>query len=109
MVLGSGAMSDLLERARDLRQKLHRLEVLLEIEKGGRSRSWFASRAPEAVDRAAAIKRLSDVGYIEPAAPPAHFRLTPNGRDFLKDVRAKVGSGGALDWTRADEIDFSKL
>ena len=32
-------MSDLLHGARDLRQKLYRLEVLLEIEKGGRSRS----------------------------------------------------------------------
>jgi hypothetical protein len=102
-------MSDLLEGARDLRQKLHRLEILLEIEKGGRSRSWFVSRAPEGVQRAAAIKRLRDVGYIEPAAPPAHFRLTPGGRDFLKDLRTKVGSGGALDWTRADEIDFSSL
>ncbi|HSE06261.1 MAG TPA: hypothetical protein VLK35_19090 [Methylomirabilota bacterium] len=102
-------MSELLDRARDLRQKLHRLEVLLEIERGGRSRSWFVGRTPEAVERAAAIKRLRDAGYIEPAAPPAHFRLTPDGRDFLKDVRTKVGSGGALDWTRADEIDFSRL
>ncbi len=58
-------MSDLLNDARELRQKLHRLEVLLEIEKGPRA--------------------------------------------FLQDVRAKVGAAGGLDWTRADEIDFSKL
>jgi hypothetical protein len=109
MVLSSGPMSDLLHNARDLRQKLHRLEVLLEIEKGGRSRGWFAGKAPQAVERAAAIKRLTQTGLIEAAAPPAHFRLTPEGRDFLRDVRAKVGSGGALDWTRADEIEFSKL
>ena len=109
MVLSSGAMSDLLDNARDFRQKLHRLEVLLEIERGGRRRSWFAGKAPQAVERAAAIKRLTQTGLIEAAAPPAHFRLTSEGRDFLKDVRAKVGAGGGLDWTRADEIDFSKL
>jgi hypothetical protein len=55
------------------------------------------------------IRRLVETGLVEPAAAPVHFRLTPDARDFLKDVRAKVGSGGALDWTRADEIDFSKL
>jgi hypothetical protein len=109
MVLSSGPMSDLLHNARDFRQKLHRLEVLLEIEKGGRSRGWFAGKAPQAVERAAVIRRLTETGLIEAAAPPAHFRLTPEGRDFLRDVRAKVGAGGALDWTRADEIDFSKL
>jgi hypothetical protein len=102
-------MSDLLQDARGLREKLHRLEVLLEIEKGGRSRSWFAGKTPEAVARAAVIRRLVETGLVEPAAAPVHFRLTPDARDFLKDVRAKVGSGGALDWTRADEIDFSKL
>jgi hypothetical protein len=102
-------MGDLLHGARDLRQKLHHLEVLLEIEKGGRGRSWFAGKAPRAAERAAAIKRLTDTGLIEAAAPPVHFRLTPEGRDFLKDVRAKVGAHDALDWTHADEIDFSKL
>lgn len=109
MVLSSGPMSDLLDNAREFRLKLHRLEVLLEIEKGGRTRSWFAGKAPQAVERAAAIKRLTHTGLIEAAAPPAHLRLTPEGREFLKDVRTKVGAGGALDWTHADEIDFSKL
>lgn len=108
-MVSSRSMSDLLDRAREFRQKLHRLEVLLEIEKGGRSRSWFAGKTSQAIERAAAIKRLTDTGLIEASAPPAHFRLTPDGRDFLKDVRAKVGAGAALDWTRADEIDFSKL
>jgi len=102
-------MSDLLHGARELRQRLYHLEVLLEIEKGGRSRSWFAATAPRAVERAAAIKRLTETGLIEAAAPPAHFRLTPEGYEFLQDVRAKIGAGNALDWTHADEIDFSKL
>ena len=106
MVLSSGAMSDLLRGARELRQQLYRLEVLLEIEKGGRSRS--AGKAGQAAERATAIRRLTDTGLIE-AAAPARFRLTPEGREFLKDVRTKVGAGDALDWTRADEIDFSKL
>lgn len=109
MVLSSGAMSDLLDNARDLRKKLQRLEVLLEIERGGRRRSWFAGKTPEAVERAAAIKRLTQTGLVEAAAPPVPFRLTPEGREFLRDVRAKVGTGDALDWSRADEIDFSKL
>lgn len=109
MVLSSGAMSDLLQNAREFRQKLYRLEVLLEIEKGGRSRSWFSGKARNAVERAAALRRLTETGLVEPADPPAHFRLTPQGREFLKDVRTKVGGGDALDWTRADEIDFSKL
>jgi hypothetical protein len=92
-------MSDLLDGARDLRRKLYRLEVLLEIEKGG--------PGSKGVERAAAIKRLTDTGLIE--AAPVHFRVTPEGREFLKDVRTKVGGGDALDWSRADEIDFSKL
>jgi DNA-binding PadR family transcriptional regulator len=100
-------MSDLLQGARDLRQKLYRLEVLLEIEKGGRGR--LAGAAPNPAERADAIKRLTRTGLIEAATPPAKVRLTPEGRDFLKDVRARVGTGGELDWTRADEIDFSKL
>jgi hypothetical protein len=102
-------MSGLLHGARDLRQKLYRLEVLLEIEKGGRSRSWFTAKTPQATERTAAIRRLTETGLVEAAAAPAHFRLTPAGRDFLKDVRAKVGSGDALDWTHADEVDFSRL
>ena len=103
-------MSDLLDGAREFRQKLYHLEVLLEIEKGGRSRSWFTARSPAGgAQRAAAIKRLSETGLIEATAPPSHFRLTSEGFEFLQDVRRKVGGGGALDWTRADEIDFSKL
>ena len=102
-------MSDLLSDARELRQKLHRLEVLLEIEKGRRSRSWFSGKTPNDVERPAAIKRLTDVGLIEPAPPPDHFRVTSNGWEFLQDVRTKVGAAGGLDWSRVDEIDFSKL
>ena len=102
-------MSDLLGDARELRQKLYRLEVLLQIEKGRKGRSWFTGTAPEDPERAAAMKRLAKTGLIETAPPPMHFRLTAEGRSFLKDVRSKVGAHGELDWTRADEIDFSKL
>ena len=102
-------MSDLLGDARELREKLYRLEVLLQVERGRRGRAWFTGKAPEDPQRAAAMRRLSRTGLIETALPPIHFRLTSEGRAFLKDVRAKVGAHGELDWTRADEIDFSKL
>jgi len=102
-------MADLLDSARDLRQKLLRLEVLLEVDKGGRSRAWFTSKAPGTAERAAAVQRLTEAGLIEAADPPAHFKLTVDGHEFVRDLRAKVGSGRDLDWTRADEIDFSRL
>ena len=96
-------MSDLLGSARDLRQKLYRLEVLLDIEKGR-----LSGDTPD-VERAAALARLSASGLIEAAPVPEHFRLRPEGRDFLKAVRSKVAFQGMVDWTRVDEIDFSKL
>src|SRR5262245_41994107 len=108
-MLISHAMSDLLDGARDFRQKLFRLEILLEIQKGGRSRSWFAGKTPASTERSAAIKRLIETGLIERADPPTHFRVTADGHEFIRDLRAKVGAGRALDWGRADEIDFSKL
>jgi len=102
-------MSDLLSDARQLRRRIYRLEVLLEIEKAERSHARV-EEDHEGGERAAAFKRLLDTGLIETAPPPQHYRLTPDGRDFLKDVRAKVTAAqGELDWTRADEIDFSKL
>jgi hypothetical protein len=102
-------MSDLLSDARELRRKLHRLEVLLEIEKGAQSRGWFEGTSPSDVERPAAIKRLLDTGLIEPAAAPQHYRVTPDGWEFLQTLRARVGGGSGLDWTRVDEIDVSKL
>jgi hypothetical protein len=102
-------MSDLLSDARDLRQKLYRLELLLHLEKRRRGRGWFTGRSAEDPERAAAIRKLTRAGLVEPAPPPVHVRLTVAGREFLKDVRAKVGAGRELDWTRADEIDFSRL
>jgi len=100
---------DLLSDARELRQKLQRLEVLLEIEKGPRSRSWFAGKAPQDLERPAAIKRLLDTGLVEPAPAPQHDRVTADGWEFLQALRARVGGSSGLDWTRVDEIDFSKL
>ena len=102
-------MSDLLNDARQLRQKMYHLEVLLEIEKGGRSRGWFTSKTTQSPERTRAIERLTETGLIETAPPPDHFRLTSEGFEFLQDLRAKTGAGGPLDWTRADEIHFSKL
>ena len=101
-------MSDLLRDARQLRQKLYHLEVLLEIEKGARGRR-LGGKATATVERAAAIRRLTERGLIEAAETSARFRLTVEGREFLQDVRTKIGAGGPLDWTHADEIDFSKL
>ena len=59
-------MSDLLSDARELRQKLHRLEVLLEIEKGPRARSWFEGRATR--------KSEGNLSLNETAAPSAGVR-----------------------------------
>ena len=101
-------MSDLLGSARELRQKLYRLEVLLDVEKGGRGPSRAANSAKDP-ERAAALKRLVASGLIEADGAPGRYRLTSDGFGFLKDVRSKVGSAGALDWMRADEIDFSRL
>ncbi len=102
-------MSDLLSSARELRQKLYRLEVLLDVEKGGRGRPSRATSSAKDPERAAALKRLVASGLIEADGAPGHYRLTSDGFEFLKGVRSKVGSGGALDWMRADEIDFSRL
>ena len=102
-------MSDLLGSARELRQKLYRLEVLLDIEKGRRKPSRGAKSPANDAERAAALKRLVASGLIEADGAPSQFRLTSDGFEFLKAVRSKVGSAGALDWMRADEIDFSRL
>ena len=102
-------MNDLLSDARELRRKLYRLEVLLQIERGRRRRGWLGGKATQDPEHVAAVRRLEKSGLIEPAPAPLHFRLTAGGREFLKAVRSKVGAQGELDWTRADEIDFSKL
>ena len=96
---------DLHGSARDLRQKLYRLEVLLDIEKGRLGGDGMTGD----VERAAALSRLLESGLIEAAPAPEHFHLRPEGRDFLKAVRSKVAFHGMVDWTRVDEIDFSKL
>jgi len=102
-------MSDLLNDARQLRQKMYHLEVLLEVEKGERSRGWFTGKAARSAERTRALERLTETGLIEAMPPPEHYRITSAGFEFLQDLRAKTGAGGPLDWTRADEIHFSKL
>jgi hypothetical protein len=54
----------------DLRQKLYRLEVLLDIEKAG-SADGTAGEAPRDVERAAALSRLLESGLIEAAPAPS--------------------------------------
>jgi len=101
-------VSDLQGSARELRQKLYRLEVLLDIEKKRRGSAPRKGSAEEE-ERTAALSRLSQSGLIEPGAAPGTFVLTSDGREFLQDVRRKVSANGMLDWTRVDEIDFSRL
>ncbi len=102
-------MLDLLIEARELRRKLYCLEVLIQIEKGKRSKDWFAGRAPKDSERPKAVKRLSRTGLIEAAPSPHHFRLTSAGEAFLANVRAKIAAEGRVDWTRVNEVDFPKL
>src|SRR5262249_50212274 len=59
------AMSDLLGSARELRQKLYRLEVLLDVEKGRRKSSRGAKSPAKDAERGAALKRLVASGLIE--------------------------------------------
>jgi hypothetical protein len=102
-------MSDLLGSARELRQKLYRLEVLLDVERGSQKSSRGAKSPAKDAERATVLKRLVASGLIEADGVPGQYRLTADGFEFLKTVRSKVGSAGALDWMRADEIDFSRL
>ena len=102
-------MADLLTEAMELRQRLHCLEVLLQIEKGKRTKDWFAGKTPEDPERPKAVARLSKTGLVEVAASPHHFRLTPAGAAFLGNVRAKTAAEGKVDWTRGNEVDFPKL
>jgi hypothetical protein len=62
---------DLHGSARDLRQKLYRLEVLLDIEKGRVGGDGMAGEALRDVERAAALSRLVESGLIEAARRPS--------------------------------------
>jgi hypothetical protein len=53
--------------------------------------------------------RLPYTGLSAPAPAPQHSRVTADGWEFLQALRARVGGSSGLDWTRVDEIDFSKL
>src|SRR5262249_58016254 len=86
------AMSDLLGSARELRQKLYRLEVLLDVEKGGRGRAANSVRDPE---RAAALDRLGASGPLEADGAPRQGRRPPDRLAVPTDARAQGGSARA--------------
>jgi hypothetical protein len=101
------------------RQKLRRMEVLRATDKGARTREWFEGKVPEEdinrEDRRQATRDLLDIGLLEKdnlypqARHPHPYRLTPQGRTFLKDVTEKIGKGNSIDWKRVKEIEFPTL
>ena len=94
---------------REFRVKLYGLEVLLEAEGGRRTESWFTGAQPLIEERGEATDRLVERGLLERRPSPEHFTLTDRGRRLLANVRAQIASGGRVDWTRIDEVDFPLL
>ena len=87
-------MSDLLNDARQLRQKMYNLEVLLEIEKGGQRRTWFSGKL-------FAIRRWSlpapaEVVRRAAALPPSRFYdfAAPLRVDDILLCRLALAAGG---------------
>jgi len=101
------------------RQKLKRMEVLRAADKEARTREWFEGKVPEGdmnrEDRGQATRDLLDIGLLEKddlyprARHPHPYRLTPQGRTFLKDVMKKIGKGNSIDWKRVKEIEYPTL
>ena len=98
------------------RQKLRRMEVLRAADKEARTREWFEGKVPTAdvnrEDRGQATRDLLDIGLLErdDLYPQAHhphpYRLTSQGRTFLRNVVQKIGKGNGIDWKRVKEIEF---
>jgi hypothetical protein len=98
------------------RQKLRRMEVLRAADKEARTREWFEGKVPTGdmhrEDRGRATRDLLDIGLLEKddlypqARHPHPYRLTAQGRTFLKDVLNKIGKGNGIDWKRVREIEF---
>jgi hypothetical protein len=98
------------------RQKLRRMEVLRAADKEVRTREWFEGKVPEGdmdrEDRGQATRDLLEIGLLEKddlypkTGHPNPYRLTPQGRTFLKDVVEKIGKGKGIDWKRVKEIEF---
>jgi hypothetical protein len=101
------------------RQKLRRMEVLLAAHRGARTPEWFEGKVPandlDTEDRGQATRDLLDIGLLEKnelypqAGHPQPYRLTPQGRTFLKDIMKKIGKGNSIDWKRVKEIEFPTL
>jgi hypothetical protein len=94
------------------------MEVLRAADKEERTREWFEGKVPEGDinrgDRGQATRDLLEIGLLEKddLYPRAHhhpYRLTPQGRTFLKDVVEKIGKGKSIDWKRVKEIEFPTL
>ena len=98
------------------RQKLMRMEVLRAADKEERTREWFEGKVPgtdaNREDRGQATRDLLEMGLLEkddlyPRPPHRNpYRLTPQGRAFLKEVMEKIGKGNSIDWKRVREIEF---
>lgn len=98
------------------RQKLRRIEVLRAADKEARTREWFEGKVPEQdinrEDRGQATRDLLNIGLLErdhfypQARHPHPYRLTPQGRTFLSEVKKKIGKGNSIDWKRVKEIEF---
>ena len=101
------------------RQKLRRMEVLRAADKEERTREWFEGKVPTGdenrEDTGQATRDLLDIGLIErdnlypQARHPHPYRLTSQGRTFLRDVMKKIGKGKSIDWKRVKELEFPKL
>lgn len=71
-------------------QKLKKIEILHEIQGGGRTLSWFEGKTPKDDIRAEANKELLLTGFIEkiggyPYQQPHPFRLTQQGKEIVPD------------------------
>ncbi len=100
---------DLRETIRQMRLRLHGLEVLLAAERERRTEEWFSDEGAGDGERGEATRRLVEHGLLEPRPAPTHFALSDRGRALLANVRAKVAPDGRVDWTRVDEVDFPLL
>jgi len=94
---------------REFRVKLLGVEVLLEVEKGRRTKEWLEGAALPADERAEATRRLIDRGFLEQRPEPDQYVLTDAGKHLLKNIRGKIASNGKVDWTRIAEVDFPRM
>ncbi len=102
-------MPEFRDTLREFRVKLLGVEILLEVEKGRRTKEWLDGAALPADERAEATRRLVERGFLEARQEPVHYALTDAGRRLLANIRAKIGPDGRVNWTRIDEADFPTM